>query len=337
MTTVAGTNARRSDPTPDITAVLRDAALYAMRAPSVHNTQPWHFDLHGGELEMHADPSRQLKVLDPARRQLTISCGCALFNARVGIAARGWTPLVNRLPTDGEPNLMARIGGVEPTSLGGPLAVYEPGIERRQTNRRRFSDNDVPADVVDALVCAAALEGAELVVVRTEEHRLALARLARQADDSQLLDPAYRAELRAWTRDPPGRDGVPARTVPHVDGTAHDEIPMRDFDTHGMGWLPAGTHSSRHLCLLLVCTDQDTVPDWLEAGEALERVLLELTLRGYVASLLTQVIEVAGTRAALRHDLGLTGHPQVLLRVGRAASTAASGRRRIVDVLSETP
>ena len=66
---------------------LRRAAVRATLAPSIHNTQPWRFVLSADALEIHADRSRQLRVLDPRGRQMTISCGCALFNARASMAA----------------------------------------------------------------------------------------------------------------------------------------------------------------------------------------------------------------------------------------------------------
>ncbi len=75
--------------------------------------------------------------------------------------------------------------------------------------------------------------------------------------------------------------------------------------------------------------------EWLRAGEALERILLEVTRHGFAASPLTQVIEVTATREELRRDLDLTFYPHVLLRVGRAPLTPASPRRRLVDVLVE--
>jgi hypothetical protein len=121
-----------------------------------------------------------------------------------------------------------------------------------------------------------------------------------------------------------------------VDGTAQDDVPIRDFDTRGAGGLPARTRSSKDQCLVLLCTPGDTPADWLRAGEALERVLLEVTRNGFSASPLTQVTEVPSARAQLRAELGLANsYPHLLLRIGRAPATPASRRRRLVDVLVE--
>ncbi len=315
---------------------LRRAAVHATLAPSVHNTQPWRFVIGHDALEIHADRSRRLRVLDPTGRQLLVSCGCALFNARVALAAAGYDAVVERFPDPAKLGLLARITVPDAPVERLPLGALDAVIELRQSNRRRFADDQVPPDVVDDLVAAAAAEDARLFPVTEPEHRLAVARLSQQADRAEIADPAYRAELRAWTSDDPHRrDGVPAMAVPHVDAGAHDDVPIRDFDTQGAGWLPVETRSSMNQCLLLLGTPTDRPAAWLRAGEALEHVLLEVTRRGYAASLFTQVIELPGTRALLRSELGLDMHPHILLRVGRAPKTPASRRRRLVDVVSE--
>jgi hypothetical protein len=321
------------------TAALRRAAVRAALAPSVHNTQPWRFELSRNELNFYADPSRQLHVLDPTQRQLIISVGCALFNARVSLASSGLGIRIERFPVPTQPNLVARITMTgEPVPALDPLRSLDSVLELRQTNRRRFSDDPVPGEVTETIEHAAQAEDTMVMFVRSEDDRLALAMLSQKADNLQNLDPAYRAELRAWTSDDPKRrDGVPAMAVPHVDGNAEDEIPIRDFDTRGMGWLPTETHSSRKQCLFLLGTIGDNRGSWLRAGEALERVLLEVTRYGFVASPLTQVIEVPSARAALRHELRLTMNPHLLVRVGRAPATPASRRRRLMDVLIENP
>src|SRR3712207_1323163 len=57
------------------TELLRAAVGYAIRAPSSHNTQPWRFRITDGAVELFADRTRALAVVDPHDRELTISCG----------------------------------------------------------------------------------------------------------------------------------------------------------------------------------------------------------------------------------------------------------------------
>lgn len=314
---------------------LRRAAAQATLAPSVHNTQPWRLVIVADTLEIHADWTRKLRVLDPSGRQLLISCACALFNARVALAAAGYLATVERFPDPARPDLVARLSLNEPVERVA-LAGLDPVIGLRRTNRRRFSDDPVAPELIDALIVAADAEGAVIVPITQPDHRLATAMLSQQADREQNADPAYRAEIRVWTSDDPDRrDGVPALAVPHVDVGANDDVPIRDFDTRGTGWLPVETKSSLNQCLLLLCSLEDTPAAWMQAGEALEHVLLEITRHGYSASPLTQVVEIPGTRQMLREELGLDAYPDVLLRVGRAPVTPSSRRRRLVDVLSE--
>jgi len=325
-------------PQPDAVTALRRAAVRATLAPSVHNTQPWRFVLSPDALEVYADRSRQLSVLDPAGRQLVISCGCALTNARIALAGMGYGAEVIRFPDPLRGDLLARVTVRGSSAEPDPLAALDAVVELRRTNRRRFADEPVPADVVSDLIAAASAEGAALCSIVKPEHRLITASLSQQADRAQNADPGYRAELRRWSTDDIGRlDGVPTEAAPRVDGSSEDDIPIRDFDTSGHGALPAVTHSTMRQCLLLLGTTNDSASGWLRAGEALERVLLEVTRHGFVASMLTQIVEVPRTRALLRQELGLRMNPHVLLRVGRAPMTPATRRRRLVDVLAGAP
>ncbi|MDQ6850982.1 MAG: nitroreductase family protein [Actinomycetota bacterium] len=321
------------------TRALRRAAIGATRAPSVHNTQPWRLVLRRDGLEIRADRTRQLRVLDPRRRQLMISCGCALFNARVALAAAGFDAVVERFPDALRSDLVARLTIPAAVEDWVQIGDLEPAIELRRTNRRHFEDEPVPPVVIHDLVSAAAAEGAELVQIKGAKQRLTTARLSQQADRIENADPAYRAELRAWTSDDPRRfDGVWSATAPYVGigADAHDSLPIRKFDTRSMGWLPADPESGGTETLLLLGTLADGPAAWLRAGEALEHVWLELTRLGYAASPLTQVIEVAETHWQLRTELQLAMHPNVLLRVGRAPETVKSRRRRITETISES-
>ena len=57
----------------------------AVWAPSVNNTQPWWFLADGPQISLYADADRGLPAADPDGREMLISCGAALFNARLAL------------------------------------------------------------------------------------------------------------------------------------------------------------------------------------------------------------------------------------------------------------
>jgi hypothetical protein len=336
MTTVASDSAVL---TPDaVEQALRDAAARATLAPSIHNTQPWRFVVSAAgtpRLDLYADSNRRVPAIDPTGRQRAISCGAALFGARAALAAAGLDAVTTLLPDPADLDLLASITIAGPTDAVDDVARRLDGAaDARHSNRRRFSPGLIPDGVLDPIAHAAEVEGAWLHQVRDLDDRVAVATLTQRAEALQEADPAYRAELRAWTSDAPGRtDGIPATAIPHVTGAAHDDVPIRDFDTRGAGQLPVETESSLDQTLLVLGTAGDTRRDWLIAGQALGRTLLELTSAGYVASIFSQVAEIPATREQLRHDLRLTGQPHLLLRAGLAETTPATPRRPLADVI----
>ena len=320
---------------------LRRAASRAHLAPSIHNSQPWRMKLGGDALELALDPDRLLPAIDPSGRQSWISCGCALFNARASFAGEDLTYRVLRFPEGEDSLIFARLELTsghhlddEERAARETLRELDAAVLLRRTNRTKFADDEVGRGFVTRLAAAALVEGGILTAVQREEHREAVARLTRRADAHQFADPGFRAELRDWTTDNPyRRDGVQNTAVPHVDGSAHDEIPLRDFDSHGHGRLPATTGSNRHQTMLLLGTAGDTRLDWLRAGEALEHVFLEIARFGYATSPIMQALELPETRSELRSELGLTYYPQFLFRVGKALSGTAPTRRRYLEDL----
>ena len=313
---------------------LSAAVDRAMLAPSLHNSQPWRFTVRADGLDVRADRTRHLTSIDPSGRELVQSVGAALFNARVALAARGWAVDVQRCPSPDTPDLLAVLHLVDGPSDPG-LAVLDPLIPRRRTNRRTF-DATVPTDAeLRSFTAAAIAEDAVLVPVLTgEQHRL-IARLTQEADAQQRADPAYLAELARWTnRTPAAGDGIVGAAVPHVDGSATDDVPMRDFDTRGDGALPPSSGVGAEHTLLVLGTRNDGDEAWLRSGEALQHVLLTITRAGWSASPLTQSLEVPTTRLRLRAGLTWDAWPQTVLRIGHAGPSGATPRRQRADVVS---
>ncbi|QGN32843.1 hypothetical protein [Microlunatus sp. Gsoil 973] len=220
-----------------MTDAFRRAAVRATLAPSVHNSQPWRLRLGPDRLIMIPDRARQLAVHDPTGRQLIISCGCALFNARASLAADGVPVDVHRFPAGvaaGEPCAVITVDGGSVVD-DGTMAFLDKAVESRRTNTRLFSDQPVPQELLDHLQLSAAEEGAELAVLTEPEARLAEAQ-HRQAALVMQLDPAYRTELRAWRGDPDRLRG----TDPNTPAQSGERLALITTERdHPTDWLRA--------------------------------------------------------------------------------------------------
>ena len=64
---------------------------YAVLAPSIHNSQPWKFNVSKDEIRLYADEARWLQVADADKREYFISLGCALENLIIAAEHFGYT------------------------------------------------------------------------------------------------------------------------------------------------------------------------------------------------------------------------------------------------------
>jgi hypothetical protein len=182
----------------------------------------------------------------------------------------------------------------------------------------------VPEDLVDHLRELAAREGTDLVPVLSDDHRLLVVHLTELASSHQDADPGARADQERWTVLPAApAGGAVVGTVPR-DDPGHDAVPP---DRAPEDRLSADDLTGARQTFLLLATRTDEPLAWLRSGEALERLMLELTRLGWSAGPLTQAMEVPLTRSLLRSVFTGEGHPQSLLRIGRTTSAGSAPRR----------
>ncbi|GAA3874142.1 nitroreductase family protein [Saccharothrix violaceirubra] len=320
MTTVTETLGLTPDQTTD---VLRAATL----APSVHNTQPWRFRLRPDRIELYPDLSRRLPATDPDDRELDLSCGAALFNLRLALRGHGVKPLVTLLPGSEAPGAAAtiRLGGHR--ALDPETAELLDAIPHRRTNRKPFRDAAVPTTHRHALVRAAERERCWLHVV-TRDERPRVQALMTKAYDLQIHDPRVDAELLTWTH-----DGIPPESRGHRPA-GQDEWRFRDFRADDR---PPGKDYEADPLVVVLCSFHDGRLAALQAGQALQRVLLTATAYGMSASFLSQVVEVAPVRDELRRALGGALIPQTVLRIGFGSPVPATPRRPVADLVHDDP
>lgn len=315
--------------------VLEECVRAATLAPSIYNSQPWRFRLRAGQVEVLADTARMLPAIDPDGREMHISLGAAVLNSAVMLEAHAFCPDVTLLPDAGDQDLVARVRSDGATTPTLHDLVLVAALSRRHTTREPFADRPLHGATVEALTEAARLEGATFEVLDDTDARALLA-LVRTADHEQRRDPAYRAELARWTTDYRNRqDGVLPESFgpPSLNGA----MPVRDFGAY-QPWLerePQQYESAPTIAVL--STAGDSREDWLRAGMALQRVLLEATMAGVSASFLTQPLEVPKLRRLYDERWPHTA-TQMIFRLGYARPGAAtSPRRPVAEVLIDSP
>jgi nitroreductase len=336
MASVPRPRAAVTTATPDRETVLAALRL-AVRAPSVHNSQPWGWRVEGRTVHLYADLSRRLPATDPQGRDLVISCGAALHHLLVALAASGWDGRVHRLPDPHRPDVLAAVELI-PHVTSSADADFAATIPRRRTDRRRFGPWAVPGELIGEMTELAENHGVALQEITQPRLRWRLFKAIAAADEMQRTDPVYAAELARWSGRLPGStDGVPAANVP-PPGPVPGRMPMRAFAEPALTEAP-GLGQPENAALLLVSTAADAPLSWLRAGEVTSAVLLAATRAGLASSPLTQPLEVADTRAFIRDQLAevKSAYPQILLRIGwphpGAGELPATPRRPLAEVV----
>lgn len=319
---------------------LRDVVELATMAPSIHNTQPWRFGLSEDCLDVYADPTRAVPVIDPDGRQMHISCGGAVEHARLAVRGLGRAADVVLMPDPAEPDLLARLTiGPEAPATPEETALVR-AIPRRHTHREPFDPRPLPPALVDELHRGVSELGAWLREIRTTEDLVTTAVLLSHADEAERSDPAYGEEIRAWTRteSDAGADGLPPSAMPPAPiHERHSTFVLRDFDPDGrlaaMSEPSAAVPAGERPFVVVLGTPQDDRQAWLHAGRALAWLLLRATAAGVSASPLNQVLDVPAMRARFTHELRLLGHPQMLLRMGYGGGQPSTPRRAVDEVV----
>lgn len=318
---------------PDHPTVLA-AMRMAGRAPSLHNSQPWHWVFDGLRLHLFRDDDRLLTSADPLGRQLVISCGTMLHHLRTAFAARGWHTDTTRLPdtkrTDylaviefrpwPEPpiGVLARARAIDHRRTDRLPLLAPTGLpELLHTGRMLVTPHDLELDLLD--------DSAHAKLSVASEYTTAVRR----------YDMQYQAELHWWAGHSGDAEGVPRESL----------VSDAEFARVGVGrTFPSTPHSARrgtledNARLLVLSSPRESVTTWLHTGEALSAVLLECTAVGLASCPMTHITEMPSARKIIANMLPHPGIPQVIVRVGTAPADEPEApptpRRPLPDILT---
>jgi hypothetical protein len=294
---------------------LSAAVHLACRAPSLHNSQPWHWVADDAGLHLFVDRSRVLPSADKSGREAHISCGAVLDHLRVSMAAAGWTANIDRFPN---PNNLDHLASLDFSPLSLVTDSHRrraDAILHRRTDRLPFAAARNWESFEPVLRNAVDARRVHLDVI-ADELRPQLAKASRLTESLRLYDSSYHTELNWWTGHFENSDGIPRSSL--VSAAESDRVDVGRT-------VPISAHNERRAgfgqdqsTVVALSTDEDTRDDAFRCGEALSAALLECTLAGLATCTLSHLTELDSSRHLIGTLTGRAAMPQLLIRVGES-------------------
>ncbi len=280
-------------PKPDVDIAVE----FAMTAPSPRNILPWIVTKVSPDvLEISRDWSKRRDIADPRGRELTISCGVALGFAETALQSMGAEYEIDLIPEPASRGVLASIQIIRHGDAERQAGEDAIAALLRHSSWTQFAREPVSAAAAGVLIEAGC---ATTVVTELIERtvQVQVDELIAAADEEQLADPAFLAELAHLPQGRPSLQSIPGK--PWM------------FERHRA---PFGGGS-----LFVLSTHDDVEAEWLALGRSLAK-FLEAALRlDLNVTFANQPLQLPVFRARVRDLVFPSYHPQQILRVGRAA------------------
>jgi len=306
-----------------IEAQIRFLIGYGILAPSVHNTQPWVFDVQGRSLSLRLNPKLALPASDPSGRGGWISLGAVTKNIEIAAAYFGLDTDV--VLDNTEVKMSFQLG--KPTDDGLFKAVRQ-----RYSNKLNYSDQLISKEQL------ATLQQLTPEVTTFVSSSTIIARIAGLHVDAVrniARSPRFGRELAHWMRpnNTSRSDGMPgfvvglqpifALIVPALINIAPWILSIRG-------------KKDRQLILNspaigVISTPSDSPADWFAAGRAFELLALQATKDGLVMTIMEAMVEYPPANKTLAEILQIApSRVQVFFRTGYAYNDKYHTPRRII-------
>lgn len=311
-----------------------DLIRFATLAANSHNSQPWQFSVTDRGVEIRPDPSRRLSAVDPDDHHLFASLGCAGENLSIAAGANGQPGELSFDPSNS--------GAVSFTFGTGPrqdVALFE-AIPKRQSTRDIYDGRPVSAPDLATLAKAASVPGVDLVLLTDRIQMNRVRDLVIAGNSTQMADPAFMRELKAWLRFSPrqamewgdglfsaasGNPILPSWLGPRIIDlvlnakTENEKYARQIALSAGIAVFVAGKDDAEH---------------WVLAGRGCQRFALQATALGMKHAFINQPVEVPSLCPKLAALVGLPGRrPDIVMRFGYGPALPFSARRPVAAVI----
>lgn len=311
-----------------------DLVRHAILAASSHNTQPWKFRLESDAISILPDLSRRCPAVDPDDHHLYASLGCAAENLLIAARAAGLRGHYS-YSTSGN---AARVDfeEMEPS----PTDLFE-AIPKRQCSRALYDGTPLTTEQLRLLEAAGQGDGVSVTLLTDQQAIAQVAEFVAAGNTAQFADRAWARELKAWIRFN-AREAASTGDGLYGPVMGSPDVPRwlgALFMSLGFSAQRQNRKDVRHIqssaAVVIVHSELDDIPHWIEAGRCYERLALQAAALDLRTAFINQPVEVSALRAQFAAFLGI-GHrrPDFIVRIGRGPEMPRSRRRPVESVLA---
>jgi len=317
---------------------LINLTKYAIKAPSVHNSQPWKFKLGDNSITIFPDYERILPVADQDSRELFISLGCALENL---IIAAGYFGYHTKIEMKMEDPFKESIR-VELSS--GNNQNYDQlfkNIEIRQSTRSKYNKALIPPEDIEKLNEAGNQDQVLFLLLTAPGYIEPIIEITKRATVLQLFRKEFINELMQWIRfnrrtAKKTGDGLYSGTIgsPSVPKWLGKLFMNLTFDPKREARKNVNLMKNSSGILIFIAKENNKEA-WVNLGRSFQRVALTATSLNINHAHINSACEEIAARKKLAEVLQLNHEEQPLLiiRIGYSAKRPYSFRRPLEEVL----
>jgi hypothetical protein len=307
----------------------------ADKAPSGHNTQPWLFAKEEDGICIMPDYSRSLPIADSINRELFISLGCAAETAMIAARFYGYNAQLNN-------DLLVNQGTIK-IILSKNDALEQPElfsyINPRQTTRNLYGDSPISDDDLIKLKPIIKEAGIDLEFIIGQDKINKFLPYILEANTMQMSDPCFKHELMKWLRFSEKEallkgDGLYAACIGMPSpGKIIGNFIIEYFVTIKSEEKRLQKQLVATNMLVMFTSENNDFLSWIKTGINLQRFALTCTQLGLSHSYVNLPCQISQVRDKMKNDMGLTGFPQLLIRLGYSQKMHFSFRRRVNEVI----
>lgn len=275
-----------------------DLVRASVLAANAHNTQPWLFRITPARIDLFAVPDRNIGTIDPLRREMYVSLGCALENLVLAGPPNGKAPAVTLMPDLADPTHVAQVDLASTTASTSPLF---DAIHNRHTDRAAYdTSRPISQATLDALKDLIDVPAADVVWFTSPQQKRAFGELVVKATEAIVADPQQAIDDFAWYR------GSWSEIQSKMDGVTSDAAGLSPLlrtlakllptsrEQNDDSWLKATRDTQVPTAAAfgtLVVRDPLDPAQRLQAGRIWQRMHLEATIKGLAMQPLNQIEE----------------------------------------------